>query len=150
PAGPAVAGPAVTPAAMPPQQRNRSYRGLYVALGSCLTLLVLAAAAIGAPGFFGTRADSSCKKHTRSTHPAATGPTPSQAATSDDQTAVAPPSSPSTASPSSSGDPSSSPSDPVEPPATGPHSASAKPAERPSTSSNRPSIQAQESYLAQM
>src|SRR5262249_35746762 len=144
--------------------RNRSHRGLYVALGSCLTLLVLAAAAIGAPGFFGTRADSSGKKHTRPAHPAATEPAPSQAATSDDQTAAAPPSSPSTASSPSSSDASSSSSptaaanqpspsgqsDPVEPSTTGPHSASMKPAERAGTPSNGPSAQAQESYLAQM
>jgi serine/threonine-protein kinase len=154
-----------TPAAMSAPQRNRSHRGLYVALGSCLTLLVLAAAAIGAPGFFGTRADSSGKKHTRSAHSAATEPTPSQATTSDDQTAVIPPSSRSTASPSSSSDTSSpssttatanqpsppGPSDPVEPPTTGTHSAPAKPAsERTPSPSNGPTAQAQESYLAQM
>src|SRR5262245_13247579 len=164
PAAPLTAAAQTTPVAMSATQSNRSHRGLYVALGSCLTLLVLAAAAIGAPGFFGTRADSSGKKHTRSARPAATEPTASQAATSDDQTAVAPPTSPSTASPSSSSDtpspssgtatanqPSLAQSDVVEPPTNNPHSAPVKPAhEKPGTPSNGPSAQAQESYLAQM
>lgn len=165
-AQPAAAGPVKTPATMRPPQSNSSHRGMYIALGSFLTLVVLVAAAIGAPRFFGARADSSGKKHTSSlrpagmqqsgAQPAATEPSPTApppTAPADDQAPVTPSSSTSSASPSPAGDSGSTSSTTAvaNQPSAATHPIPVKPAqEKPNTPSNGPSAEAQESYRAQI